>query len=182
MNTSRFFRLSGWALILGTAIFLTALLVVVPISERSVSADHNNYFSRPIDQFLVGLPDLLVPSVMLLLTLGVMGLYQRYGPRASLLGKAGLVASMVGGVLGFATCMADGSFGLTQFILNQVGGWWLGDLAMLALFLLFGGIFIFGIDAVKSRLLPRWNFIPILAGALFPLRILAGYLQEATTR
>jgi hypothetical protein len=64
---------------------------------------------------------------------------------------------------------------------NQIGGDWLSNLAALGVFLLFGGIFIFGIDAVKRQLLPHWNFIPLLAGVMYPVRILLGYLQEATT-
>jgi len=89
---------------------------------------------------------------------------------------------ITGGGLALTTCLAGDPFGLTQFLVyNQTGGWWLWDLGMLALFLLFGGIFTFDIDAVKRQLLSRWSFIPIMAGALIPLRILAGYLQEATT-
>jgi len=182
MNISRFIRLSGWALILGTATFLTGLLVEVLISGHGSASDPNNYYSRPIDQFLAVLPNILMASAMLLLIIGVMGLYLLYGPRASLLGKVGLITSIVGGGLALATCIAGGSYGLTLFLLNnQAGGGWLWDLAALAMFLLFGGIFTFGIDAVKHQLLLHWNFIPIMAGALFPLRILTGYLQEATT-
>jgi hypothetical protein len=182
MNTSRFIRLGGLALILGTATFLTGLLVEVMILGHGSASNPNNYYSRSIDQFLAVLPYILMPSAMLLLTIGVMGLYLRYGPRASLLGKAGLVAGTAGGVLALATCIAGGSFGLTQFLLSDhIGGWWLWDLAMVAMCLLMGGIFTFGIDAVKRQLPSRWNFIPILVGVLFPLRILAGYLQETTT-
>lgn len=182
LNTKRFIRLSGWALILGTFTFLTSLFVEFLISGHGSAADPNNYYSRPIDQFFALLPNVLIPSTMLLLIIGVMGLYLLYGPRAGLLGKVGLVIGIVGGVLALTTCVAGDSYGLTLFLLsNQVGGWWLMDLDMLAMFLLFGGIFTFGIDAVKRQLLPHWNFIPILAGALFPLRIMVGYLQEATT-
>ena len=39
----------------------------------------------------------------------------------------------------------------------------------------------FGIDAVRLHLLSRWNAIPLLAGAWIPARILAGYIEEATT-
>jgi hypothetical protein len=142
MNTSRFIRLGGLALILGTATFLTGLLVEVMILGHGSASNPNNYYSRSIDQFLAVLPYILMPSAMLLLTIGVMGLYLRYGPRASLLGKAGLVAGTAGGVLALATCIAGGSFGLTQFLLSDhIGGWWLWDLAMVAMCLLMGGIF-----------------------------------------
>lgn len=182
MNISRFTRLSGRALILCTCMYLAGLLIEVQISGHGLYSDPYNYYSRPIDHFLAVLPILLISSAMLLFSLGVLGLYQRFSPRASVPGKAGLVASMAGGVLAYATCITEGSYGLTHiFFSNQVGGWGLWDLDMLALFLLFGGIFIFGLDAVKRQHLPRWNFIPIIAGVFFPLRILAGYLQEATT-
>jgi hypothetical protein len=182
MNTARFIRLCGWALIVGTTTFHTGLRVQMLSSGHGSAFDPYNFYSRPIDKFLAVLPNILIPSAMLLFTIGVMGLYLRYAPRAGLLGKAGLVAGITGGVLALATCLAGDPFGLTLFLIyNQTGGWWLWDLGMLALFLLFGGIFTFGIDAVKRQLLSRWNFIPIMAGTLIPLRILAGFLQEATT-
>jgi hypothetical protein len=183
ISASHFTRLSGWSLVLGSITFLISVIAKKLISGRLISSDPNNYYSRPIDLFLVFLPYILIPTAMLLLTIGLIGLRQLYSPRASLLGKVGLVAGIVGSGLTLVTCLLfDGVSGLSLFLVNnQVGGWWFWDLATLALLVLFCGIFIFGIDAVKHRLLPRWNFIPILAGITFPVRILLGYLQEGTT-
>jgi hypothetical protein len=184
MNTPRFIRLSGWALIIGTVAFLADVITEKLGSGRLISFDPNNYYSRPIDQVLLVLPYILVPSAMLLLTIGMIGVYKLYAPKASLPAKVGLVAGIAGGALAFATCMTPyGTGALTYFLRsNRFGGLWLWNLAALGLFLLFGGFFIFGIDAIKRQLLPRWNFIPILAGALIPVRILLAYLQEATTK
>lgn len=184
MNTPRFIRLSGWALITGTIAFLADVIVEKLGTGRSISFDPNNYYSRPIDLILLVLPYILIPSAMLLLTIGMIGLFKLYAPKASLPGKVGLVAGFVGGALAFATCMTPyGTRVVTYFLIsNRIGGIWLWDLAALGLFLLFGGLFTFGIDAIKRQLLPRWNFSPILAGALIPVRILVAYLQEATTK
>jgi len=182
LNLSRFVRLSGWALILGTAMFLTGVLVGRLRSWHGSAFDPFNLYSRPIDQFVEVLSYILIPSAILLLTIGVMGLYLLYGTKAGLLGKMGLEAGMVGGGLALATCLGGGNFGLTQFlIINTIGGFLLFDLDMLAMFLLFGGIFTFSIAAIRHQLRSSWNFIPLIAGALIPLRILLGYLQEVTT-
>jgi len=182
LNLSRFIRLSGWALILGTAMFLTGVLVGRLMSWHGSAFDPFNLYSRPIDQFVEVLSYILIPSAVLLLTIGVMGIYLLFGNKAGLLGKMGLQAGMVGGGLALATCLGGGKGGLTQFLLyNQVGGNLLWDLGMLGMFLLFGGIFTFGIGAIRHQLRSLWKFIPLIAGALIPLRILLGYLQEATT-
>jgi hypothetical protein len=43
MNTTRFIRLSGWALILGTATFLASLIVEVQISGHGAAFNPYNY-------------------------------------------------------------------------------------------------------------------------------------------
>ncbi len=183
MNNLRFVRLSGMALILGTAMYLSSVLVELVISGHGLANDPGNYYSRPIDQVLSILPYVLLPGSMILLIIGIMGLYVSYGSRATLLGKVGLVVATAGGSLAFVMCLTYYSSWLNIFMLsNQVScGLWPCDMDMLALILLFGGLFTFGIDAVQRRLLSRWSFIPIVAGVLFPVRILLGYLQEATT-
>jgi hypothetical protein len=183
MNTLRFIRLSGWAVILGSAAFLTGMFAEVMISGHGLASDPNNFFSRPIDQLLAVLPYILIPSAMLAFAIGIIGIYIRYGLRAGFLSKFGLEMSIVGCGLSLVMGSISGGWdGLTTFIVgNQIGGDWLWNLAALGLFLLFSGIFIFGIDAVNRKLLSRWNFIPILVGVIFPVRILLGYAQEATT-
>ncbi len=183
MGALRFIRLSGWALVLGSAALLTGMSAVMMTSGHGQASDPNNFFSRPIDQILAVLPYILIPSAMMLLAIGVIGMLLSYGQRAGFMGKLGLMSSMLGCGLSLVVCSMPGGWdGFTLYITgNQIGGYWLWDLAALGMFLAFGGIFIFGIEAANRHLLTRWNFIPILAGVMFPVRILLGYFQEATT-
>jgi hypothetical protein len=182
VSASRFIRLGGWAWIFGTIILLAGLTVETQISGHALSSDPYSYYSRPIDHFLALFPILLVPAALLLFSVGVLGLYQRCSLKTSRFGKAGLLAAISGGILAFTTCTADGSGGLIQFLLaNRVDRYyWPSDLAILAWALLFGGIFLFGIDEVMRPILPRWNFILIPGSAFYLLKSLAGYIQAVT--
>jgi hypothetical protein len=183
MSTLRFIRLSGWAFIFGAAALLTSMSAVVMTSGHGLASDPYNFFSRPLDQFLAILPYIFFPSAMLLLVIGVIGIYFNYGQRVGLLGRTGMSMSIVGCVLSLVMCsIPDGWDGFTRYISgNQIGGYLPWDMAALGSFFVFSGIFIFGIEAVNRHLFLRWNLIPLLAGVLFPLRIILGYFQEATT-
>jgi hypothetical protein len=170
MNNSRLIRLSGWALILGAVAML-----VIPVLETQHSGnypyDPYNYFSNPLDPYVEAVTTILGPIAILLVTIGVLGLYQRYSLASSSLGRNGLAASIIGGSLSFVV------FLIGQLVESAV----LWYLILSGIFLLFGGIFIFGIDAVRRQPLPRWNFLPILIGIWMPLWILASIIYEAIT-
>lgn len=37
------------------------------------------------------------------------------------------------------------------------------------MFALFTGLFLFGIDAIRKKPMPRWNAVPLLTGIWFPI-------------
>jgi hypothetical protein len=183
ISTLQFLRLSGWAFILGSGGLLISMSAVMMSSGHGLASNPYNFYSRPIDQLLAILPYIFFPSAMLLLGIGVIGMYLSYGQRVGLLGRIGMSVSIVGCGLSLVMCSIPGGMdGLNIYISgNQIGGYLLWDVAVLGSFFVFTGILIFGIDAVNHHLFPRWNFIPILAGVMFPVRIILGYFQEATT-
>jgi hypothetical protein len=182
MSALRFIRLSGLAFILGSGGLLISMSAVMMTSGHGLASNPFNFYSRPVDQLLAMLPYIFFPSAMLLLIIGLIGMYLSYGQRVGLLGRIGMSVSIVGCGLSLVLCSIPGGWdGLTIYITgNQIGGDLLWDVAALGSFFVFAGIFIFGIDDVNHHLFPRWNFIPILAGVMYPVRIILGYFQEAT--
>ncbi len=60
-----------------------------------------------------------------------------------------------------------GAFGLAY---SDTGPWW--DLFTFGWFLQMLSLAIFGVAALKLKLLPRWNGLPLLAGLWLPVMVL----------
>ena len=84
MSKSKFIRLSGWSFILGAIAFMVALLA----SSRDVPEySRYNAASRPIDLYFEYAQAILFPAAMLLLLVGMVGLYLRYSQETNGFGR-----------------------------------------------------------------------------------------------
>ncbi|MCK4901428.1 MAG: hypothetical protein KAS38_21780, partial [Anaerolineales bacterium] len=100
MSKSKFIRLSGWSFILGGIAFMAFLLA----SSRDVPEySRYNAASRPIDLYFEYAQAILFPAAMLLLLVGMVGLYLRYRQETNGFGRISLVLGMAGGAISFLT-------------------------------------------------------------------------------
>lgn len=186
MNKEKFIRLSGWALIVG------AFAWVLGFAAGNIQ-EYNPYnaLSRPFEkyfQYLVGSEEILIPAALILILVGILGLYQRYTEQAGRLGRSGLVITISGSVIALL------AYALMLF--TKIEYFWLG--LILGMPLSFSGIAIFGISALKSRFLSQLNFTPLMIGlcglpavfglgdALFVVTgigfLMLGYMLQSDTR
>jgi hypothetical protein len=160
MPNSNFIRLSGWAFIVG-AVFLLGGVVGMVLAESRYAFNWNAPGMQAVSLAAFWSP--------VLLAVGLLGLRSRYGHETGALGRWVLLGgALVGGGLAivgtlgqvFATSssMSDTYFG--------VWGW--------GLLLLLGSLSIFGVVALIRKPLPRWNGLPLVAGALLPLVLVVG--------
>jgi hypothetical protein len=131
-----------------------------------------NAASRPIDLYFEYAEAILFPAAMLLLLVGMVGLYLRYSRETNGFGRSSLVLGMVGGAISTLIALAAS---LQLELPGSEAGWflWIGGLT-----LYFLGLVAFGIAAIRGNLLPRWNGAPILAGIWFPLIFLLSQFFE----
>jgi hypothetical protein len=148
MNHPNFIRLSGWALIIGAFLFymffplyyLNSLGVNVGrvVAGWGISYDLSFYGS---------------PFV---LAIGMFGLWARYGEIVGKLGKAFLLISPVGILIS--------QYGLTQASIYEQDAF-VGSAGLLVLMTC---LTVFGVLALITKPLPRWNGLPIVAGVGYP--------------
>ena len=149
MSKSQLIKFSGWAFILGAFAFITIL------SGSSVQ---------------------ILGSVIssILLAVGMSGLRARYGERAGnfgrnilLLGPGGPILLVIFIVMGLSVNVPVAQVEEGLWILIFVGP---------AISLL--GLTLFGLVALRSKPMPRWNWLPALAGIWYPVLYFfaAGYL------
>ncbi len=163
MSKEKFIKLSGWALMLGgLAVMLGWLAGTRP------EYNHYNARSLPIDQYANAVEFPLIVMGMLLLSIGMIGLYLRYGQGAGGFGRYSLGL----GALSGAVC-AVGAIGLG---INDNEPWW--SIFFFGMLFQYLGLTLFGIANIRQRALPRWNGLPILAGIWIPLLVLVGLIIE----
>jgi len=164
MNNSNFFRLSGWAFIIGAFCFY----MFFPLY-------YLNSLGVTLDRFMAGWGisyDLTFYWSPILLAIGMFGLWARYGEIVGKLGKAFLLISPVGILISY--------FGLTQANIYEqdVVVSSAGVLMLMTCLALFGAL------ALITKPLPRWNGLPIIAGVGFPAFFLysaiAGTMNESS--
>ena len=165
MSKSTFIRLSGWSLVLGAITLMVAWL----ISIRDVP-EYNRYsaLSKPIDLYLEYATAILLPVTYLLLLVGMIGLYLRYRDDTNGFGKFGLIVGVLGGVISLGAAIP----------LFTNGPEWSWTAWMVGTLLYFLGLSVFGIAAVRDKLLPRWNALPILTGFLIPILFIATFQMD----
>ena len=139
------------------------------ISIRDVPEyNPNNFLSRPIDLYLEYATAILLPVTFLLLLVGMIGLYLRYGNDINGFGKFGLIIGIIGGVI---------SLGAANPLFTS-GPEWSWTAWMVGTLLYFLGLVVFGIAAVRNKLLPRWNALPILTGIWIPVLFIVTFQMD----
>jgi hypothetical protein len=165
MTQAKFVRLSGWSLIL--AAVSLALGFGIGLGET--------VYNDPLggaDGFYEYGQLILIPATLLLFTVGMVGLRLEYGKAAGALGNIGLAVAVVGGVLAFLAAIP--LFG--QMAEVWVSSWWTLTFGSMLVMLL--GLSLFGIVALRTKPLPRWNALPLFTGIWFPLVFLIGSVSE----
>ena len=146
MSKSNFIRLSGWFFIIGAIAFLRPAILQLDYGSRTISPlMTNTFFGAPV-----------------LLVAGLLGLRARYKIGGGVL----LFGAIVGGLLLIVGMLGQSlspsySAGVPYF------GVWIGGLLVLHF-----SLFIFGILMLIQKPLPRWNWIPLVAGMWVPLLLL----------
>lgn len=115
------------------------------------------------DEFLIGFVAVPMYASFVLMLFAVIGTRQRYqavssppgrlGLGLSLIGCAGLIVALLGSIL----------LGTTAPDLAQ--GSWVNVSALACFLAVHSGYILFGVDALRLRLLPRWNLAPLLLGS-----------------
>lgn len=165
MTGAKFIRLSGWALM------LAALLLVAGFGIGRGETAYFDPLGGP-DAFYEYGQLVLIPTSLLLYTLGMLGLRARYAGPSGWLGKTGLTIAAIAGGLSFL-----GSMPLFALIEQEpwVDGWWYLTFGSMLVMLV--GLSLFGIAALQTRPLPRWNALPLLTAIWFPLVAVVGAIS-----
>jgi hypothetical protein len=148
-------RRAGWALILGATSFVLGFFLAI--------AEYSNG-----DWSLLALLSLVFVSLPLLV-FGVLGLRNRYGENVGSFGKNIL---LIGAILGPLTSV------LGFFLMSVEPLWFVIYTGPAVLFVC---LTLFGVVALHTKPLPRWNILPILAGLWYPVIILSYLAISLTT-
>ena len=156
MNKDDFARLGGWLLMASAVAFLPGAIGMILSETR--------YAIRSWDSFPFNVVAFAVFWAPVLLAVGMLGLRARYKIGGGVL----LFGAVVGGLLVIVGTLVQ--FLTPDYSVSETYyGVWLGGV-----FLLYVCLFIFGILALIQKPLPRWNALPLIAGGVPLLRLLAG--------
>ena len=160
MEKDAFVRLSGWSLIVGAIAFLPGAIGMLFYESQTID------WNTPRMQ----LAAFAVFWAPVLLAIGLLGLRARYKIGGSVLMFGAIVGGLlvvVGTLVQFIT--PDYSVSETYYYV------WLGGVLVLNICLS-----ILGILALIQKPLPRWNWIPLVAGAwILLLPLLAGIMGDS---
>ena len=163
MSKSKFVKLSGWALMVGSLALVLGFLA-------GTRPEYNQFNARslPIDQYANAAADPLMVMSMLFLATGFIGLFLQYGQQAGSFGQVSLGLGALSGVVG-----AVGAIGLSM-IDSEL--WW--SIFFFGLVFEFLGLALFGLANLRQHTMPRWNGMPLLAGLWIPLYVLVSFILE----
>lgn len=166
MSKEKFIKLSGWALMLGGLVVMLGWLA-------GTRPEYNRFNARslPIDRYANAVEFPMIVMGMLLLSVGLIGLFLRYGQRAGNFGRFSLGFGALSGAIS-----AVGAIGLGVYDSEP---WWLTF--FLGMTFQYLGLTLFGIPALRQRTLPRWNGLPIFAGFWIPAFVLYSLIVEQVT-
>jgi hypothetical protein len=140
MSKPELIKRSGWAFIAGAVAFITILTGSDPIA----------------------IPGSVVSAI--LLAVGMSGLRAAYRERIGSLGRNMLLLGMFGPVLWFIVT-ASMALMVTETQVNE--GLWVLIFVGPAISLL--GLTLFGLTALRSKPMPRLNWMPVFAGIWYPV-------------
>lgn len=107
---------------------------------------------------------------ILLITLGLLGLRARYGEQAGNTAKMTLGAGVLGGAAG-----------VVSNILMTIGYENGRSLMNISMAVMFAGLFVFGLVALREKPMPRGNGLPALAGFWWPFIVIGGNVYHQVT-
>jgi hypothetical protein len=148
-------RRAGWALILGAISFVLGIFLAI------IEYSNGNWS-------LFALLTLVFVSLPLLV-FGVLGLRTRYGKKVGRFGRSIL---LIGAILGPVTSVIG-------FFFRSIDPLWFVIYAGPAV--LFICLTLFGIAAIFTKPLPRWNTLPVLAGLSYPAIIIFYIITSVMT-
>jgi hypothetical protein len=151
MSREKFYKLSGWALILGPLLFL-----IGGWANNRPQYSPFNAAAGPLDRYANAADTPLIVLGLVFVSLGLIGMMLRFSPRldsSGILLAIGALAGLIsaGGVVLMAITPGDDweSVGWFTFLLG--------------LAVQYVALTIFGIITLRRKLLPRWNGLPLLA-------------------
>jgi hypothetical protein len=150
MNREKFVRWSGWALMAGALLFALGLIIGSFDSqwEDPIGGVDAFYEIGQIAGIVLG---------QALFVIGLVGLRAGYASRSGTAGAVLLILAAVGAVA---------SFGGMLFMSTNETGWAVWAVGLLTMTVTLA---LFGIIAIRRRVFSRWNFAPVLAGAVLPV-------------
>ena len=175
MTRTKFIRLSGWGMVLAAVSLLLSFLPEAEIileglyqtfGAPATSAQHDLYQSLS-----EGVRSLPFPVAILLITLGLLGLFIGYGEQAGKTAKMALGIGVLGGAAGLVINV--------WMILGLENGRPLMNISMA---FMFAGLFLFGLVALRVKPMPRGNGLPVLAGFWWPALVIQAYVYPQVTR
>jgi hypothetical protein len=146
MSKPELIKRSGWAFVAGAVAFITLLAGADPIT----------------------IPGSVVSAI--LLAVGMSGLRSAYGERVGSFGRGMLLLGTLGPIL---LCIIIASMALIYSSRNltdaeiDAKGLWIVIFGGPAISLL--GLTLFGLTALRSKPMPRLNWLPVLAGIWYPV-------------
>lgn len=166
MTKNKFFRLSGWALMLAGPLAILGFSIT-EFEAANFDAPNDTlarfrYFSDPFggeDILFEASPILLILSAFSFYSIGLYGFRLRYGASGNKVGSMGLDLAVISG---FVVTLTS----IPMLIFTGDTWWRIWGYSLVAMFT---GLSIFGITALKNRPLPFWNALPLLAGIWFPI-------------
>jgi hypothetical protein len=160
--SSNLIRWSGLAAMLGGVMWMLLVpLITLTYPGRTGWGPKEVIFSLVWEDY-----NKRLPTVLLLLAVGLAGLGVRYGQRSGGLGRAGFVVALFG--LGLMLLGNVVEFWVAGGIREGVssaalGGWMSYSLGYL---LLSAGLVLVGIAALREKVLPYGNVVPLILGLL----------------
>ena len=152
MSQAKFIQWSGWFCIFGGIFFAASSL-----SQLQPGAQTNTLWITAV-----------VPGLVLI-TLGMLGIFLRYNAHLNLFGRLALLAALAGSTVATAGWLLSGTVNSSLWNIFLMG--WLLYLA---------GHSVFGGFAATTHLLPKWNYAMLIGSAL-PLTILVLWFDRQQT-
>jgi hypothetical protein len=151
-------RMAGWALMAGSVVFGLGMFIG--------SLQNDNWYVMIALVALISMP---------LLAFGLLGLRRRYGDQVGVFGKNIL---LIGAIFGSLVSIIGyfGEVGLFGKVFYEI---WV--LILAGPIVLFACLALFGMAALFKKPLPRWNMVPIIAGAWYPIFFLAYFIISVRT-
>ena len=164
MSKSKFIKISGWSMTIGAVAFVLGFIA-------GTRPDYSPYNARSlaIDRYLNDADMILFFLGMLLVVIGLVGLYVGYGERSGWFGKISMAVSIVSGLVTIVGVVGLGIYDSDPY-------WTMFFWGMTVMLL---GLVFFGIACLRNQVLPRWNWLPLAAGIWWSLFVIVTAILES---